>query len=454
MFGKLMRQAAVLLALGAMVAGDLRAEPFRAAGGGRGGDSDVCAAERAPILERQRQYQALKRSRVAKAAGEGLKKGAGFFAGAMLSRYAGGGGGSSGGGGGLGALASGLPFGGLPFGGGKSKAAPSPAPGGMAGGFLNAGVLSEASGFSIPGVTVGAGGSRMASGLGGDTKAIAAVAVIVAIAGTVEAYVRLKEAEANGDRARMVRSIEDDAGRQIPVSRAIAQEEAALAACLQAQVIDVDQHLASASNTSDRRQRASLIKAIHRDVDLTEDVCDQQATLAKTYTQGRAMTEGRSESDVLGGQAPAYADKASTDRLRMPDAPDAKVQKVSTKAAPAPPPPPTYSASRATVIRAAPNAKARALSSVAAGTVVPVRDFTGDTWVTVETSTGGVGYVLADHLAVSDGATATATPRGGGGGGGRFAAPSNVREHNKAVIQARDQGPNRLKSLLTNIEAA
>ena len=137
----------------------------------------------------------------------------------------------------------------------------------------------------------------------------------------------------------------------------------------------------------------------------------------------------------------------------MPDSPDAKVQKVSTKAAPAPPPPPTYSASRATVIRAAPNAKARALASVAAGTVVPVRDFTGDTWVTVETSTGGVGYVLADHLAISDGATTTATPRGGGGGG-RLAAPTNVREHNKAVIQARDQGPNRLKSLLTNIEAA
>jgi hypothetical protein len=31
-------------------------------------------------------------------------------------------------------------------------------------------------------------------------------------------------------------------------------------------------------------------------------------------------------------------------------------------------------------------------------------------------------------------------------------APANVREHNRAVIQAKDQGPNRLKSLLTGIE--
>jgi len=449
MFRKLMRQACVLMALGAMVAGDLRAEPFRAAPGGRGGDSEVCAAERAPIQERQRQYQALKRSRVAKAAGEGLKKGATFFAGAMLNKYAGGGGSSSGGGfGGFG----GLPFGGIPFGGGKSSktaAAPAPAPSGP-GAFLNAGILSEAAGYSIPGVTMGPGGRMGGGGLGGDTKAIAAVAVIVAIAGTVEAYVRLKEAEANGDRARMVRSIEDDAGRQIPVSRAIALEEAALAACLQRQITDADQHLASASNTSDRRsQRASLIKAIRRDVDLTTDVCDQQATLAKTYTQGRAMTEGRSEADVLGGQAPAYADKASGERLRMPDSGDAKVQKVSAKAAPAPPPPPTYAASRATVIRAAPNAKARALANVAAGTAVQVTAYTGDTWATVETSTGAVGYVLADHLSVSDGSVQPAAA-----GGGRLAAPTNVREHNRAVIQAREQGPNRLKSLLTNIEAA
>jgi hypothetical protein len=321
------------------------------------------------------------------------------------------------------------------------------------GGFLQGDRAADGNlpaGYSIPGVTLGAGG--MPGGLGGDTKAIAAVAVIVAIAGTVEAYVRLKEAEANGDRARMVRSIEDDAGRQIPVSRAIALEEAALAACLQRQITDVDQHLASASNTSDRRgQRASLIKAIRRDVDLTTDVCDQQATLAKTYTQGRAMTEGRSEADVLGGQAPAYSDKASGERLRMPESGDAKVQKVSAKAAPAPPPPPSYTAARATVIRAAPNAKARALANVAAGTEVDVTAYTGDTWATVTTASGATGYVLSDHLSVSEGGAPAAKPANGGG---RLVAPSNIREHNRAVIQARDQGPNRLKSLLTNIVAA
>jgi hypothetical protein len=447
MLGKLMRQTVVLVAMVALVAGGLPADPMRAAA--HGPEADVCAAERAPILERQRQYQALKRSRIAKSVGEGLKKGALFFAGAMASRYAGGGGG--GGGGGFGSLASGLtgglPFGGLSFGGGKpSHPTPGPAPGGGGlGGILTGSVLAEASGYSIPGVTMGARGSGQ-SGLSGDTKAIAAVAVIVAIAGTVEAYVRLKEAEANGDRARMARSIEDDAGRQIPVSRAIAQEEAALSNCLQRQITDVNAHLASASNTSGRRndaQRASLIKAIKRDVDLTEDVCDQQATLAKTYTQGRAMTEGRSESDVLGGQAPSYAPAASTERLRMPS--DAKVQKVSTK--PEPPPPPSYSASRATVVRAAPSAKAKVLANLPAGAPVQVKDLTGETWVKVETDSG-VGYVLASAIEVSDGTASSAASAGGG----RLAAATNVREHNRAVIQAKDQGPNRLKSLLTGIE--
>jgi hypothetical protein len=421
MLTKPMRHAAVTLAVGAMVAGGLRAEPLHFPG--RKPDSDVCAAERAPILERQRQYAALRRTRLAKAAGEGIKKGAAFFAGAMLDRY----GGSS----------SSLPFG---LGGGKTAATVS------TGGFLNSASLAEAGSLAIPGVTLGSGGLSGANALGGDTKAIAAVAVVVAIAGTVEAYVRLKLEEANGDRFLMARSIEDDAGHQIPVSRAIAQEEAALTSCMQRQITDVTAHLASASNTKDRRDgdrdRASLVKAIRRDVDLTDDVCNQQATLAKTFTQGRAMTEGRSEAEVLGGQKPAYANAASTARLEMP-APDAKVQKASAKAEPPPPPAPTYSASRAIVVRAAPDAKAKPVGKLAAGAPVSLQGPSSGVWVGVQTA-AGVGYVMRKDLA-GGGPAAAAAPS--------FVAPTNVRDHNRAVLEARDEGPNRLKSLLTNIQA-
>jgi hypothetical protein len=433
MLRTLTRRVALLLALSAMAVGDLQAAPFNLPG--RGDDKGVCAAERAPILERQRQYQALRRTRIAKAAGEGLKKGAGFFAGAMLSRYGfGGGGGGSGG---------------LPFGlgsAGEKTAAAGPAAGGTGSGFLNGAVLGEAAGLAIPGVTLGSG-----RGLSNDTKAIAAVAVVVAIVGSVEAYVRLKEEEANGDRYRMARSIEDDAGLQIPVSRAIAQEEAALAACMQRQITDVNAHLASASNSQDRRggdrERISLIKAIKSDVDLTDDICNQQATLAKTFTQGRAMTEGRSEAEVLGAQTPSYAASAATTRLQMPAPGDAKLQKASTAPEPtAPLPAPVYMANRAAVAHAAPDAKSKVVGKLNKGAVVAVTDAPAGPWATVQTA-GGVGYVLRAYLTVRT-EKATAASREP-----TFAPPANVREHNRAVIEARDQGPNRLKSLLTTVQA-
>ena len=372
----LTHRVALLLALSAMVTGDLRAAPFGLPGGK---DKGVCAVERAPILERQRQYAALRRTRIAKAAGEGLMKGAGFFAGAMLSRYGFGGGGGSGG----------LPFGFSLGSGGARTAAAAPAASPASGAFLSSAVLGEAAGLAIPGVNMGPVGSS--HGLSGDTKAIAAVAVVVAIVGSVEAYVRLKEEEAGGDRYRMARSIEDDAGRQIPVSRTIAQEEAALAACMQRQITDVNAHLAGASNSNDRhggdRERASLVKAIKRDVDLTDDVCNQQATLAKTFTQGRAMTEGRSEAEVLGAQAPAYAASASSTRLQMPPPGDAKLQKASTTpepaATPPPPPAPVYTTTRPAVLHAAANAKSKVVGKLAKDVGVNVRDAGGGAWVSV-----------------------------------------------------------------------
>lgn len=387
------------------------AQKIKLPGGQVSKDSGVCAAERAPLLERKKQYEQLRRTRIAKAAGEGFKKGAVFFAGAMLSRY-------------------GLP--GVSTSGGSGA---NVAGGAAAGGLLGGAMLGEAGGLSIPGVTIGAAGGAM-GGMGADAKAIAAVSVVVAIAGTVEAYVRLKQQEAGGDRYRMARSIDGDARLQIDVSRAIAAEQAALSACLARQITDLNAHLAGASNDQDRRsatqRRSQLTRTLKSDVELTSNVTDQQATLAKTFTQGRAMTEGKSEAEVLGGQSPAYAERADNKRLDLPPmegtapASQPAVQQV------------VYVAARPTDARAQPNAKAKSVAKLSQGQEVQVKEATRGDWTAVSVG-DQTGYVRASDL------TRSSAPQ--------FAAASNIREHNRAVIQARDQGPNRLKSLLTTMQS-
>lgn len=402
------------LMVAALIAGGVSdaafAQRIRLPGGKVSSDAAVCAAERAPILERKRQYDQLRRTRIAKAAGEGLKKGAAFFAGAMLSRY-------------------GLP--GISTGGGSGA---NVTVGAGIGGLLGGAMLSEAGSLSIPGVTIGAAGGAL-GGMGADAKAIAAVSVVVAIAGTVEAYVRLKQQEAGGDRIRMARSIDGDAGLQIDVSRAIAAEYAALSACLERQITDLNAHLASAANDQDRRsatqRRAQLTRAIQTDMALTGDVVGQQATLAKTFTQGRAMTEGKSEAEILGGQAPAYAEHADSARLDLPP--------MEGDPGPAPPPQLVYVTTRPTVARAEPDPRARTLAQLARGQELEAREATRGDWTAV-TVGQGVGYVRAADLARQ------AAPQ--------LTAPSNIREHNRAVIQARDQGPNRLRTLLSTMQAA
>jgi hypothetical protein len=406
--------------------------------GGGNDKNDACAAERAPLLERKKQYDALRRSQIASALGEGLKKGAAFFAGAMLNKYGLGGlTGQSGGSAPQPAAMSG--FAGI---GGASGIAGF---GGM-GALLSGANLAAARNLQIPGVTTSATGGALIGGAGGDTRAIAAVAVVVAIAGTVEAYVQLKAAAANGDRNRLARSIDDDAGLQIGVSQAIDAEEKALADCRARQVADLKTHLASASNDSDRRaatrRRTGLEGSIKQDVDLTGGVVGQQTTLAKTFTQGRAMSENKSEADILGGQAPAYVDKASTTPLQLPAAavnPNT-VTAVSNNGPPPPPPPPSYTVARAATARGAPNLKAKAVKSLAVGTKVQaVRDPAGAVWVLLDLGDGSQGFVRAAEL------TRIKTPA--------LAAPNNIREHNKDVLAARDDGPNRLTSLLTDVQA-
>jgi hypothetical protein len=386
--------------------------------GGRGGAVDPCAAERAPILERQKQYEAVKRSKLGAALGAGLKKGAVFFAGQMMNRY-------------------------LPTLGGT--------PAGSVGGIgiltmLNPANLAEAGKLNIPGVTTPAGTGAFGTAIGGsgDTRALAAMAVVVAVIGTVEAYVQLKQQEAAGDNMRLATSIDEDAGRQVEVNHAIAAEEAALSACRARQAADYKGRLSVASNADDRRtlarDKTALQTSLKQDVDLTGGVVDQQAGLAKTYTQGRAMAEGKSEADVLGGQAPAYAATASTAPLKLPPPPAGKP--VQPAAPPPPPPPPTWNVVQAATLRAAPSAKGKAVASLDAGAQIVVaadaKDVAG--WTPV-TAAGKAGYVRTANLkkTVPTGPT--------------LAPPSNIREHNRAVLAARDEGPNRLKTLLTDVQA-
>ena len=405
--------------------------------GGGNDKNDACAAERAPLLERKKQYDALRRSQIASAVGEGLKKGAVFFAGAMMNKY------------GLGGLTGQQqPSGGTPAAmpsfGGLGGANGVAGFGGM-GALLSGANLAAAGNLQIPGVTTAASGGALIGGAGGDTRAIAAIAVVVAIAGTVEAYVQLKAAAANGDRNRLARSIDDDAGLQISVSTAIDQEEKALADCRARQVADIKTHMASASNDSDRRatnrQRTGLEGSIKQDVDLTGGVVGQQVTLAKTFTQGRAMSESKSEADVLGGQAPAYADKASTTPLQLPAAAVNPNTVTAVNNAPPPPPAaPSYTTAKAVVVHAGPNVKTKTVKSLPAGsTVQAAKDPAGAVWLLLDLGGGAQGFARAAEL------TLVKAPK--------LAAPNNIREHNKEVLAARDDGPNRLKSLLTDVQA-
>jgi len=413
---RLLRSAVLALALAAVVAGQMQGSAVAVGltGGSASPELNACAAERAPILEREKQYEAVRRSRLGAALGAGLKKGAAYFAGAMLGRY-------------------------MP---GLASQAPG-------GGFFTPGNLNEALKLQIPGVTTPAGVGGFAGGnLGGDdTRAIAAMAVVVAIASTVEAYVQLKQQQAGGDNILLGNSIDDDARRQIEVNRAIASEEAALAACRQRQVGDYQQRLAGASNDAGRhalgRSKASLQNAIQKDVDLTGGVVDQQASLAKTYTQGRAMSEGRSEADILGGQAPAYAAAASTTPLKLPPAAASGKGAAPTPAA-APPPAPTWSTARTTIVRSGAGPNFPRVMSLAKGATLKLKDATAQPsgWTAVVVG-GNSGFIRATDLV-------SATPVQTGP---RLAPPVNIREHNRAVLAARDQGPNRLKTLLTDVQA-
>jgi len=235
--------------------------------------------------------------------------------------------------------------------------------------------------------------------------------------------------------------------------------------------------LASASNDKDRKairkERTDLTSALKKDIDLTGDVVDQHTGMAKTFTQGRAMTDGTSEADVLGGQAPAYAPAAATTRLSMPAKGAGGAAAPQQQAAAPPAAAPTLVALRPAIVRSAPVASADMLMTFAAGREVKPKSAQADGgWWEIDVA-GQSGYIRAADLGPPGSApvqVAAAAPAGKGrapAGRGQAAArpaapppapvvqgPTNIRAYNQTVIAARDQGKGRLSSLMTDIQTS
>ncbi len=441
----------------------LNVQPAMAQKGGKDDILNACATQRAPLVKLDTDYKELKRSKMGAAIGEGLKQGAMVMAKGVMSggipvggRGGGGFGGALGGVGGLMGAATSMAAQQQ-----QRQAAPASAQTAMFGQDL----LSGASGLYVPGISAGYGG-------GGDAKAYAALAVLVAIVATAEAYAQLKEQEAGGDLRKASYNIDQDAARQLTVSREIVNDGNALVECRSAQLTDINNRLAGATNDKDRKairkERTDLTSALKKDIDLTGGVVDQHVGMAKTFTQGRAMTDGSSEADVLGGQAPAYAPAAATTRLAMPKAgaaPQGGQQQAAAPAAPAPP----MVALRATVVRSAPVASADVLMNFPAGREVKPKTAQADGgWWEIDVA-GQSGYIRAADLGPPGSApvqTASAAPAKGKGGRAAPAAkappppppavqgPTNIRTYNQTVIAARDQGKGRLSSLMTDIQTS
>lgn len=462
----------------------LTAQPALAQFGG-GGKNDptrnACQTERAPLVKLDTEYKELKRSKMSAAIGEGLKQGATVIAKGVMNGNIPLPGGSGGGFGGLGGALGGMSglvgaaagLASQPRAGQPAAAAPS------SGMLFGQDLLSGSLGLQVPGV------SNMGFSGGDNVKAYAALAVLVAIVATAEAYAQLKEQEAGGDLKKASFNIDQDAGRQLTVAREIADSGSALVDCRSRQLNDINTRLASASNDKDRRairkERTDFTSALKKDIDLTGGVVDQHTGMAKTFTQGRAMTDGSSEADVLGGQAPAYAPAAATTRLSMPakGAAPAGAPAQQQAAAPAAAPP-TLVALKTTAARAAPVSSADVVMNIPPGRELKAKAAQADGgWWEIDLA-GQSAYIRAADLgppgsAPIEVAQAAPAAKGKAGPPAKGAAakapvktaaaaappappvvqgPTNIRAYNQTVIAARDNGKGRLSALMTDIQTS
>jgi len=460
------------MAVSAIALLSLNVQPAWAQKGGKDAVLNACEAQRAPLLKLDKEYDDLKRSKMSAAIGEGLKSGAMVLAKGVMSGGVPGMGGRGGGGGGFGGMGGIMgAVGGMAMQSAAQKQAQqagAPAPN-TANLMFGQDMLSGAMGLNVPGVS-GYGGF---AGGGDNMKAYAALAVLVAIVATADAYAKLKEQEAGGDLRKASFNIDQDAGRQLEVSRQIADNGGALVECRAAQLTDINTRLASASTDKDRkairRERTDLLGALKKDIDVTGEVVEQHTGMAKTFTQGRAMTDGASEAEVLGDQTPAYAPAASVQKLSMPKAgaQQPQVQQVNNAA-----PPPAAAAAalvtlRATVVRSAPVASADSMMNLPVGREVKPKTAQADGgWWEIDVA-GAPGYIRAADLGPPGSAPApTQTAAKGGKGKGpppkaapppptpAVVGPTNIRAYNQSVIAARDNGKGRLSSLMTDIQSA
>jgi hypothetical protein len=462
----------VRMAVSAVALLSLTVQPVMAQSkGGKDAILNACATQREPLQKLDKEYADLKKSKMSAAIGEGLKSGAMVLGKAVMSggipMGRGGGGGFGGGLGGMGSLMGAV--GGMAM---QNAAAQQAQGGGGAapaatGLMFGQDMLSGAMGLNVPGVS-GYGG--FGGGGGGDSmKAYAALAVLVAIVATADAYAKLKEQEAGGDLKKASFNIDQDAGRQLAVSRSIADSGSSLVECRSAQLTDINNRLAGASNDKDRkaikRERTELTSALKKDIDLTGGVVDQHTNMAKTFTQGRAMTDGSSEAEVLGNQAPAYATAASVTKVSMPKS-AAPAQGQAQQAAPAAAPPPALVTIKAAVVRSAPVASASPVKSLPVGSALQAKTSAADGgWWEVDVG-GQTGYVRAAEVGPPGSAPAAPVQTAAKGGKGKGPAakpappppapvgPSNIRAYNQSVIAARDNGKGRLSTLMTDIQAA
>lgn len=329
-----------------------------------------CGAQRAPLLDLQRQYDDIENSRRTKAVGAGVVAGAAT----LLGNFGGG-------------------FSGL--------------------------------------------GSRR-----GPSSAQVVTAVGVGLTVGVGAYIALKS-QGIQDRRALAMAVDADAAEQLGQGRTTAGWARELARCRAFQVQDFQKrYAASDAPQKMTREKADIADAVRLDIALTDRVVGRQADLAKTFTQARAMAEGTTEARVLGGQGAAYAGTASATPLQLP----------SNSPLASQPPPPAAPPSRTVVttlrsspVHAAPSNKARVVANLppraeVATASTGVAD--GD-WTPV-TVNGQTGYTRAVNL--------SGPHRTGSTDPNALAPADNVREYNKVVLESRDEGPDRMRSLLTNFQ--
>jgi len=386
---------------------------------------NVCATERAPLVERDKDYEALGRQQFFTAAKTGVAAGAKVMFTAFVGNLVQGGTGSSG----------------------------NP-------GLLSQDNLGKALSLKVPGLASTPPTNDQAGAKNDQLKAWAAIAILVAVTSTIDAYVRIKQEQSGGDLRKAADAIEQDAAGQLPVGRLTAEESTRLSECRTRQVSDYRERLASASNDKERkalkRERGLLVDALNKDVDVTGDVIGQQSKLAQTFTQGRAMAENTSEAQVLGGQKPAYAETASTEKLTLPPPP-------ASVASAVPAPAQTVLVTlRSTQVRSAPSATGGVVMTFSPGREVrpKSRSAADGSWWEIDVG-GTPAYVRGADLGEPNAAPKPAAAAPGGKKGGKkgpsgpppLAAPANIRAYNQSIIAAREGGAGRLKSLITDIQS-